>query len=337
MIIPKWLEEGDAVGVTATSCGITDPIKIKRFQNAKAQLEKKGHSVLFTENVFTADELGRSSDGKTRGAQFNSLLRNEQVKTIFAAAGGDYLVEMLPHVDYEYWREHPKWVQGYSDNTSLLYTMTTKYDVATAYGCHFSEFGMEPWQPPVENAYEVISGKRSTQHSFEAYEDGFYAYETGLEGYRADKPVYWKNGRGEQEIALEGRLIGGCLDVLFFLAGTPYDGTLSFVERYAQDGIIWYLETFSGSSEQLEMHLWQLKQMGWFAHAKGFVFGRPLFYQSFSETSYEKAVLYALEELNVPIIFDADIGHKGPQFTMINGAMAQVTSKDGKGSIKYTI
>ena len=35
------------------------------------------------------------------------------------------------------------------------------------------------------------------------------------------------------------------------------------------------------------------------------------------------------------IIFDADIGHKGPQFSMINGAIAKVSSANGKGVIQY--
>ena len=42
-----------------------------------------------------------------------------------------------------------------------------------------------------------------------------------------------------------------------------------------------------------------------------------------------------LGDLNVPIIFDSDIGHKGPQFSVIMGAKAKVTSKNGKGVLEY--
>lgn len=337
MIRPEWLKPGAAVGVTATSNGITKEQKIFRFQNGKRQMEMRRHPVIFTDNVFTADEKGRSSDGRTRGRQFNELVANKEVSAIIAAAGGDYLVEMLPYVDWELLQRNPKWIQGYSDSTSLLYTITTRYDIATAYGCHFGEFGMEQWQKPVIEAYEILAGERSKQNSFDAYEDGILDYETGLEGYRPNMPVYWKNGRKEEEISITGRLLGGCTDVLFFLAGTPYDGTQSYIERYKKDGILWYMETFSANSEQLEMHLWQLRQMGWFRYATGFVFGRPLFYQSFSETTYEEAVMYALGDLGLPIIFDADIGHKGPQFTMLNGIQAEITCKSGKGCIKYKL
>ena len=44
-----------------------------------------------------------------------------------------------------------------------------------------------------------------------------------------------------------------------------------------------------------------------------------------------------IANLNVPIIYDADISHKGPCMTIINGAIATVESKDGKGSICFEL
>ena len=42
-----------------------------------------------------------------------------------------------------------------------------------------------------------------------------------------------------------------------------------------------------------------------------------------------------LGDLDVPVIFDADIGHKGPQFSVIEGAVARITSESGKGVLEY--
>ena len=53
---------------------------------------------------------------------------------ILCAKGGDLLFEILDKVDYQALKANPKWVQGYSDPTSLLYAITTKYDIATIYG-----------------------------------------------------------------------------------------------------------------------------------------------------------------------------------------------------------
>lgn len=51
--------------------------------------------------------------------------------------------------------------------------------------------------------------------------------------------------------------------------------------------------------------------------------------------SFEEAVMEVLEELAVPIILEADIGHVPPQMTFINGAMVHLKSKKGKGEVSF--
>lgn len=335
MIFPKYIKKGDVIGVTAPSNGITDEMKIRRFRNGEKNLKERGFDVLFTENVFTADHRGCSSDGKTRAGQLDKLIKNDKVSAIFSAAGGDYLMEMLEFVDFDAIKNNPKWIQGYSDNTGLLYPITTKCDVATVYGFNFSDFGMKEWQLNVERGLSILQGKENIQESFEYFESERHEYETGFEGYFEDEKVCWKNGRGEEKIEIKGRLLGGCLDVINFITGTKFDGTLEYIEKYREDGILWFLESFDLDDVVLITNLWRLKQLGYFKYAKGFVFGRPLMYNSWIEQPYEEAVLSILGDLDVPIIFNADIGHKGPQFSMINGAVAKVVSKGGKGVIKY--
>ncbi len=351
MILPEYLKKGDGIGVTATSDGVSDELDRFRFQHGKQQLERKGFPVTFTNNVFTADEKGRSSNGMERGKQLNELIAKKDIRAIVAAKGGNFLNEMLPFVDFERWVRQPKWFQGYSDNTGLIHTLTTKYDIAAVYGSNFGEFGMEPWHVSVQNNLNVLSGSQKEQRSFEAYQKEMTERVTGLEGYQEDTAVHWyaagedrkteKENHGidsqsiSEKVKFQGRLLGGCLDVLIFLQGTQYDNTLEFIRKYKEDGILWYLESFDMSGESLMMFLWQLKEIGWFCYASGFIFGRPLFYKDFTDTTYEEAVLYALGDLGVPIIFDCDFGHRGPRMTVINGALAGVECENGKGILKY--
>lgn len=130
------------------------------------------------------------------------------------------------------------------------------------------------------------------------------------------------------------------MDVLLNLAGTKYDGTLEFIGRYREDGILWYLESFALNMEQMMEGLWKMKEMGWFEHASGIIFGRPLFYQTegWDGTllpTYEEVLYERLGDLHIPIVTGADIGHKGPQFVMLNGMMAEVFCRYGKGYVKY--
>ncbi len=331
MIYPDFIKPGDVIGVTAPSDGNKKETDFRRLDHGKEALGLYGFPVKETSNVRIS-EKGRSACAKERAREFMELVEDDAVKAIISAKGGDYLVEMLSLLDFDVIREHPVWFQGYSDNTGLTFTITTLCDIATIYGNNFNDFGMEDWHEAVENNFEILRGSQVKQTSFDFYEDGFYDKVTGLEGYTLTEPVNWVNARGEEALSVSGRLLGGCLDVLLNLCGTKYDKVKEFNAKYEEDGILWYLESFALNSEALTIGLWHLKEAGWFDTAKGFVFGRPCFYESEVGTSYQEAVLSVLGELNVPIILEADIGHKAPQFTVINGAMGIFQSAGGRGT-----
>lgn len=332
MIYPKFLDKGCLIGVTAPSDGNKKETDLVRLEHGKKQLEDKGYSVIETAHVRSS-EKGRSADGKTRASEFHELIENDEVQWIVAAKGGDFLVEMLPYVDFNKIKANPKWIQGYSDNTGINFTITTNCDIASLYGCNFNDFGMEQWHKALADNLALLEGKSVVQTSFDLYEDGFYDRVTGLEGYVLEKPTYWRNITTQDKITVSGRLLGGCLDVLLNLVGTRYDNTNHFINQYKEDGILWYLESFSLNSEALTRGLWQLKEAGWFDYTKGFIFGRPAFFDPLSDIPYDEAILSVLGEFKVPIILEADIGHKAPQMTLINGAIASINSEGGKGSI----
>ena len=333
LIFPKYLDNNNKIGVTAPSAGVTKETDHVRFDNACKQLKEKGYDVIFTDNVFTSDPYGRSSDKETRAREFMSLINDDSIDYIVSAKGGDFLAEMLPLIDYEAIKKHPKWVQGYSDNTSLLFSITTLCDIATVYGYHFGNYGMKTWHKSIADNMAILEGKLMEQTSFDKYQNSF---DDNSNGFVFTDDVLLKSGHGTKEEIFEGRLIGGCLDVLVDIAGTKYENAAGFAEKYACDGIIWYLESFDAVGERIIINLWKLKELGWFKNVRGFIFGRPCFYKSFCDLSYIDAVMTALSEYNVPVIFDADIGHREPQWTMINGAKARIHYKDGKGTLTYT-
>lgn len=333
MKYPKFLQKGDTIGITAPSDGNRKEMDFRRLDLAIQNMKNRSHEILETENVRTTDGRGRSSSKEQRARQFMSLICNPEVKYIVSAKGGDFLMEILPLLDYEEIEKNPTWFQGFSDNTGLTYTITTLCDMATVYGNHFNDFAMEPWHEAVCYNYQCMTGDKVIQKTFDGYEDGFYDKETPEEGYHLDKKSICFARREEKEldrVTLHGRLLGGCLDVLLNLVGTRFDKTGEFIKRYQKDGILWYLESFSLDSDSLTRGLWQLKEAGWFDTAKGFVFGRPCMFESFTDHNYVEAVEVILSGLQVPILFDADIGHKSPQFTIVNGAMGTFDYEEGK-------
>jgi muramoyltetrapeptide carboxypeptidase LdcA involved in peptidoglycan recycling len=136
-------------------------------------------------------------------------------------------------------------------------------------------------------------------------------------------------------VDFRGRLIGGCLDTIAPLAGSPYGDIPSFVRESGSAGAILYLENAEMSPTGLVRTLWGLRLNGWFENLSGLMLGRstgPLPDKAGSLT-YEEALLAVLADLPYPVLYDVDIGHKPPQFTLINGARAQVTLEAGRGRI----
>ena len=336
MIYPKFIKEQGTIGVTAPSRGITDELDLIRLENAKKKLSEKGYKVVETKNVRT-DNLGRSSSGKDRAKQLECLYLDEDVDVVISASGGDFIMEMIPYLDYDVIKNNPKWFQGYSDPTWLTYTITTNLDIATIYSHNFKSFGMDPWHESLQNNIELLKGNLAKQQSFEKYELERLDKHTGLESYNLTEKVEWKIITGENKVTLKGRMIGGCLDVINEIYGTSYDKTLEFLERYQNDGIIWYFENFSLTSEDLTRVLWKLNDKGYFKYTKGIIFGRSLNYQSFYGLSFEETIKTSLKSLKVPIITEVDFGHVSLRITIINGAIANIKVENGQGDISFVL
>ena len=334
MIYPKFLTVGGTIGVCAPSDGIVDALKLKRVDNAYCHFTNKGYFVQETESVRNSQN-GRSAPFKTRASEIEELFLNSEVDWIVCATGGDFLMECLPAVNWNVILQNPKWIQGYSDPTGLLFFITTSLDIATIYGSNIGPFGMEEWHESLQNNLDIVCGKSLVQHSFSLYEGNSVSYETGLEGYHLDSLVSWKNIIGGDDIQLEGRMIGGCIDVLLDLFGTPFDHVREFTEKYKNDGIIWYFDNAELSNDQLVRGLWKLKVGGWFQYTKGILFGRSFMDTSYYDISLEDSIRMSLEELNCPIIMDVDFGHVAPRVTIISGAMGIVHSSGGRGSIEF--
>ena len=335
MIYPKFLKENDWIGVTAPSDGTVEKTDIYRLNNAIRKFEELNYKIKETNDVRTSIK-GKSAPSKVQAKELEDLFKDEEIKCIICASGGDFLLEMLSEVDFEIIKNNPKWLQGYSDPTGLLFTITTNLDMATIYADNFKGFGMETWHKSLENNLKILEGNLLTQKSFEKYESTRPERVIGNEGYNLDKEVKWEN-LNSKEINIRGRIIGGCLDILTELFGTRFDKTKDFIEKYKDDGIVWYLENCEMTSESIIRTLWKFKDNEWFKHTNGIIFGRSALEQSCYDISFKEAVTRVLGDLNIPIILNADIGHVSPRMTIINGAICNVLSKDGNGKITFEL
>jgi len=327
MLYPRFLEKNDIIGITAPSQGVGD--HLASFKKSIKTLEEYGYKIKETASVRNKGMV--STTGEKRSQELDEVITDKNVKMIICASGGDFLLEMLPTINWKNIKQNPKWIMGYSDPTALLYITTTKLDIATIYGCNAGSFDQTNLHECLKNNLKILSGNILTQKSFDLYQKGWLEES---DGYNLTEPVYWEDLNGE--VNIQGRIIGGCLDCLKDIIGTPYDYTKKFIEKYKDDGFIWYFDVCELSVEEFYRTLFQMKEAGWFEYIKGVVVGRVAvprcFYKDFS---YQDALKKIFP--NIPLIFNADIGHVPPKMTIINGSIAKVTCKEGKGAISQTL
>ena len=303
MKYPNFLKKNDLVGITALSSGTGD--KILEVKVALNHL-KEYFRLIITPDVYGQEIV--SADKETRIEEINELL-DEDIKLLLNIRGGDFLYETLDGIDYSKIVKKNVWVMGYSDITSLLYILTTKYDLATIYGFNAKSFDDLILSKYQLNNLEILAGNIITQHSFDSST-------ISLNGNFKDK----------------GILIGGCLDTLRYLIGTEYDKTTSFIEKYKDYKIVWYFDIFRMDSVDFYLTILKLNNLGWFKYSDTFLFGRVLFPKEECNLSYEEAMKRVFNDKN--IVFNADIGHVRPSFTLINGSLANIEYEDNKLVLK---
>ena len=317
MYLPDFLKKGDLIGITACSNGILE--KEERYNKSVAHFKEKGFQIIETDDVRKAG----CAPKEIRARELMELYTNNQVKLIAVASGGDFLSDMLPLIDFETMKNNPKWLVGSSDPTSLLFTMTTKYDIATIYTpCNMSGFNKEKLHPCLETYFDVIMGKCSKQEKYDLCEYPSFSDEFSKEDI-------WENLNGD--VNEEGMLIGGCIECLKDIIGTPVDHVSAFVEKYK--GLIWYFDIFNMTSEGVYNTLNQFKFAGWFNYCKAILFGRVAFPNTFVDKTYQELIKQALPDTK--IIFNFDLGHVAPAFTLINGAQVHIVSNEKEHYLEY--
>ena len=294
MKYPTFLKRNDNLGITALSSGTG--ADIKEVKIAINHLKEYFHLTI-TPNVYGSSIV--SSDIETRINELNNLL-DDDIKLLMNIRGGDFLYEALPYIDFMKIKNKNIWVEGYSDITSLLYILTTKYDLATIYGFNGKSFDTNELDYYQLNNFKILMGNITTQKS------------------SSDRNTKSLNG----DFASRGLIIGGCLDILRFIPGTEFDNTMNFIEKYRKQKIIWYFDIFAMGSVDVYLTLLQFKNMGWFKYSDTIIIGNILFPKVECELEYSDAFKKVFKDMN--IVVDANIGHVKPVFTIINGSIANV-------------
>ncbi|HIR28242.1 MAG TPA: LD-carboxypeptidase [Candidatus Choladousia intestinigallinarum] len=347
MKYPKYLSENGTIGFVAPSFGCNIEPYHTAFENAKEKFCRLGHSLDLGPNCYAGEGIGISNTPRKCGQELTDYYCSEKNDILISCGGGELMCEILDHLDLErISNAAPKWYMGYSDNTNFTFLLPTIWDTASVYGPCAAAFGMEPWHDSLQDAYDLLRGKKFAFAGYPLWEkESLKNEDDPLQPYHVTEPVQircFTEGSetplspSEASLEFSGRLIGGCMDILVNLLGTSYDRVPAFLERYREDGFIWFLESCDLNVFAIRRAIWQMQHAGWFKYVKGFLIGRPYcFGQEMIGLDQYRAVNDLLARYKVPIIMDMDLGHLPPMMPVICGAFATVKVSQNQYEISY--
>jgi muramoyltetrapeptide carboxypeptidase len=318
---PPALRPGDAIGVIAPSwCGpAAFPHRVERGKEA---LEALGYHVLVAPRAW-GQRAWVSGTPEERAADLHAMFADPAVRMIIAAIGGDHCCHLLPFLDWELIRRNPKVFIGFSDVTVLNLAIYVRTGLVTFNGpALMTDFG----EYPAPFSYTVDSFLRTVGVAKPAgaiepareWTEEFldWATQDDLRRPRAMQgSPGWTWLKGSHA---EGKLVGGCLESLEHLRGTPYWPDL--------EGSILFLETseLAPPPERVDAMLQDYENMGVFAQIHGLLLGRPYRYSDAQKQELHAVLLERTRRYSFPIIADMDFGHTAPQLTLPIGCQATI-------------
>jgi muramoyltetrapeptide carboxypeptidase len=232
-------------------------------------------------------------------------LRDSTVKAILCSRGGDGAVQVLTRIPLEEFRNHPKWVMGFSDATAL-HSAEVSAGVMSIHCSMCDGISMRGERDSVNAIHRrLLRGELPT--------------------YKI--PAHPLNQKGQAE----GILVGGNLSVFCGLAGSEYD----FLNR-ADEGLILFFEDTGEQMSKVDRMLHLLEIRGILSRVKGIVVGHFSKYKSpesgFADM-YEMLHEY-LRHYDIPVCYDFPVGHhSGYNYPFVEGCRVSLKVGQGGGGV----
>lgn len=310
------LKKGDKIAIVSLSWGgLGDDAFIHKYEIAKERLEKEfglevvtmPHALMGSEFVYEHPEL--------RAKDLMDAFLDDSISGIISAIGGDDSIRLLPYIDYEVIRKHPKIFMGYSD-TTITHFIMQKAGVVSFYGpsimCEFGEY---------VKMFDYTKAA-ITRILFEDTKD----YEVKSSDIWSNDNVSWSvENRNVQKKTLpethfyealsgkgtvKGSLMGGCIDVFPMLVGTEL-----WPSAEEWKGKILLIETSEDypTPSTVLYSLRNLGALGILQVISGIVVGKPKDEKFYEE--YKAIYAMALHEYgreDLPVLYNVNIGHAYP-------------------------
>ena len=296
-VMPTPLKTGDTIAVISPS-SVPDSATVAK---GCATLRSWGYVPVVGAHALSSYH-GFAGTADERATDLLWALRNPSIKAIICSRGGDGAVQVLQRIPLKEFRNHPKWIMGFSDVTAL-HSAEVAAGVMSIHSSMCDGIAMRGERDSVNMILrKLLQGVLPT--------------------YQA--PAHPLNQQGEAT----GILVGGNFSVFCGLAGSEYD----FLNR-ADEGLILFIEDTDESMTKVDRMLHQLEIRGVLSKLNGIIVGHFSKYKSpengFADM-YEMLHEY-LQHYHIPVCYDFPVGHRsGKNYPMVEGCKVNLkVGQDG--------
>ncbi len=297
MIQPHYLKPRDTIGIVAPARKVSP----EELSEGIKILEGWGFNVRLGKNIFKEQNQFSGSD-EERAADLQMMLDDEDVKAIISARGGYGTVRIIDKLDFSKFRQHPKWLVGYSDMTVLHNHLQSNFQTQSIHACMV--FNMQPDKfdkDPVESLGKALTGV-PLHYKFSS----------------SNNQSLNRNGNAK------GVLCGGNLSLLYALSGSVSDIDTS--EK------ILFIEDLDEYLYHIDRMMIQLKRCGKLQKLAGLIVGGMSDMKDntvpFGKTA-EEIIREHVNEFDYPVCFDFPAGHIKKNLALIMGATVELSVGDG--------
>ena len=296
MRTPPYLKKGDKIGVVACARKISP----EELKPAGDIMKSWGLEVVFGKNLFNSDHQFSGTD-QERADDLQFMLDDPSIKAIISARGGYGTVRIIDKINFEKFRQQPKWIVGYSDITVLH--------------SHIHNMGIETL-----HATMPINFTKNTEATL--------TLQKALWGeslnYEIESHALNKIGNAE------GELVGGNLSLLYALTGSS--------SEIHTKGKILFLEDLDEYLYHIDRMMISLKRAGKLQGLAGLVVGGMSDMKDntvpFGKTA-EEIISDAVQEYDFPVCFNFPAGHIDKNLAMIFGRKVKLFVEENKAEVVF--
>ena len=299
MIIPPYLSPGDTIALAAPARKISKA----EIQPAEQWLKSVGFNIFYDDRLFAEDHQF-AGDDLLRTRYFQDLLNDDSVKAIWCARGGYGSARIIDRLDFTHFRQHPKWICGYSDITVFHSHIQQNLQTATLHATM-----------PV-NVSETNTQLPVCQSFLNAITCKDLSYE--IDSHPLSRPQ-----------PFSGILTGGNLSMLYSLIGSPSDINTT--------GKVLFIEDLDEYLYHIDRMILNLKRSGKLSNIKALLVGHLSDMHDntvpFGKTA-EEIVADHCQTFDFPLIFNVPAGHLSDNRAFRMGCQIEGLIKDNKFILK---